>query len=410
MFGNQGACDTAPTPPGPFSFDSSDDWGDDAASDESVANHIQYMVVWKLTVNNRCKAEDTEQEVVLPPAAFWDTVLRAKLEAVREMKLPATKSFQLEETRAIVSITGKKKLKKRFDGLDIDWAALEKQLRGWSHLLRPGKQMCIDLSFHYVETPVSDPPAEPTRPGTSRRSATESMLRELDGHVDASGQPLAWRGVRNLMRCPGPPCHLEPYCWRDSGTNKRYKLRASHLRRLVQYAVEGHPLESHDDVPDDIRQQLYAEDQQYLEGQNRASRGKYSPIHITNVLPGSYGQGSSITSGPTTQLPPGLGPAGASTNLGIRGPLDEAVQRYCSWLSSKVTREALKTEYRKVCDITLDEGLDLELVYEAQDPVFYIDKGIKIGVARRFVRDIKEWADLCNIGEDAEYVDVSYSS
>jgi hypothetical protein len=408
LFGNQGGCDSAPTPPGPFSFDSSDDWGEDAASDESVANRIQYTVIWKLTVNNRCKAKDTEQDVVVAPGAFWETMLRRKFETVRERKLPANRSFQMDETKAIVSITGKKKLEKRFDGLDIDWAVLEKQLRGWSHLLRPGKQMCIDLSFNCVEAMlVLEPSAEITRSGTSRRSATKSMLQELDGQVDASGQPLAWRSVRNLMRCPGPPCHLEPYCWLDKSTNKRYKLRAHHLRRLVQYAVDGHQLESHDDVPDDVRQQLYAEDQQYLESQSRASRGKFTPIHITNVLPSSHGQGSNVSSGPTTPLPHGLGSAPVSVNLGIPGPLDEAFQHYCSWLSSKVTREVLKREYQKVCHITLDEGLDLDLVYEAQDPTFYIDKGIKIGVARRFIRDIKEWAKLCNTAKNTEYFDES---
>jgi len=44
----------------------------------------------------------------------------------------------------------------------------------------------------------------------------------------------------------------------------------------------------------------------------------------------------------------------------------------------------------------LAEGLDLELVYEGQDADFYIKKGVKSGVARRFVRDIKIWADKYN--------------
>jgi hypothetical protein len=42
--------------------------------------------------------------------------------------------------------------------------------------------------------------------------------------------------------------------------------------------------------------------------------------------------------------------------------------------------------------ITLDEGLDLELVYEDQNADLYIRKGVKTGVARRSVRDIETWA------------------
>lgn len=42
------------------------------------------------------------------------------------------------------------------------------------------------------------------------------------------------------------------------------------------------------------------------------------------------------------------------------------------------------------------EGLDLELVYEGQDAEFYIKKGVKSGVARRFVRDIRTWAEKFN--------------
>jgi hypothetical protein len=38
-------------------------------------------------------------------------------------------------------------------------------------------------------------------------------------------------------------------------------------------------------------------------------------------------------------------------------------------------------EYQKVYQLTLAEGLDLELIYEEQNAQVYIDKGIKIGIA-----------------------------
>lgn len=37
-------------------------------------------------------------------------------------------------------------------------------------------------------------------------------------------------------------------------------------------------------------------------------------------------------------------------------------------------------------------GLDLELIHEDQDPSFFADKGIMVGIALRFVKDIGRWA------------------
>src|SRR5579862_331815 len=97
------------------------------------------------------------------------------------------------------------------------------------------------------------------------------------------------------MRCPGPPCHLGPHCWRDSVGKKHYKQKTHHFRRLIRYAEQGHSIRAHDDVPEDIRDELYAEEHQRLERRQAAS-AKYqpgmNPINITNVLPGNSPQGS----------------------------------------------------------------------------------------------------------------------
>jgi hypothetical protein len=39
----------------------------------------------------------------------------------------------------------------------------------------------------------------------------------------------------------------------------------------------------------------------------------------------------------------------------------------------------------------LNEGLDLEQLHEEQDIQFWLDQGVKRGIAKRFVRDIKAW-------------------
>ena len=90
------------------------------------------------------------------------------------------------------------------------------------------------------------------------------------------------------MRCPGPPCNLGPYCWRDNVGKKHYKLKTHHLKSLIRHVEQGGPLETHNDVPDDVREQLYAEEQQDAERQRKRTASTVAglpPINITNVLP-----------------------------------------------------------------------------------------------------------------------------
>jgi hypothetical protein len=194
------------------------------------------------------------------------------------------------------------------------------------------------------------------------------------------------------MRCPGPPCHLGPYCWRDDVGKRHYRLKTHHLRKLIHFVEQGGRLERHDDVPEDIRDQLYAEEQQDVERRRKrraTSPAGCPPIHITNVLPH---QGPAASPPESTPAPAEAGLSVSPARLEIAGPRDVAVRTYSAWQSSQVSDRALKIEYQKACAITLDEGLDLELVYEDQNADLYIRKGVKTGVARRFVRDIETWA------------------
>jgi len=55
-----------------------DDWDGGKIYDES---YIRYSIEWKVTVNNRAiMPKDTEQDIVLAPAAYWQKFLEPKLE------------------------------------------------------------------------------------------------------------------------------------------------------------------------------------------------------------------------------------------------------------------------------------------------------------------------------------------
>jgi hypothetical protein len=151
----------------------------------------------------------------------------------------------------------------------------------------------------------------------------------------------------------------EPYCWRDNVGKKNYKLKTHHLKSLIKHVEQGGTLETHDDVPDDIREQLYAKEQQDVERQRKRrafSLADFPPINITNVLPSQ-----------TSTLSTETVPSKPSSPLEILGQLDVAVRKYSEWQCSWVTNKSLKIEYQKAYNITLAEGLDLELVYKEQN-------------------------------------------
>src|SRR5215469_3149864 len=100
------------------------------------------------------------------------------------------------------------------------------------------------------------------------------------------------------MRCPRPPCHLGPHCWRDPIGKRHYKLKTHQLKTLIRHVEQGGQLRTHDDVPEDIRQQIYAEDQQRLERHQKTTNipsSNLPPINITNVLPGPSHQAFAST-------------------------------------------------------------------------------------------------------------------
>jgi hypothetical protein len=55
------------------------DWDPDRTHDEDPPIYIHYSIEWKIAVNNRAiMPKDTEHDLVLEPAAYWDHFLEAK--------------------------------------------------------------------------------------------------------------------------------------------------------------------------------------------------------------------------------------------------------------------------------------------------------------------------------------------
>lgn len=364
--------------------------------------HLSYSVEWKATVsmpnkkNKRTLATDTERDITLELVAYWRHFLNPKLKKLVRNKFTVDGQPRLEDISVVVSVNDRSErdLRKHFDGSKVDWAKLEEQLLKWGEQCRRGRQFRVDLEFHYVDNNAAASGASGKK---GRQSATSRMLTELGNETERDrlcGQPIVWRDVYALMRCPGPPCHLGPHCWRDPVGKKHYRILTHQLKRLVLYKEEGNKLESHDDVPDDVRQELYAVEQQRLERQqqpgHQASKSM-PPIHITNVMPGQMSPEPSDTL--TASREHDTSVRGQGKRVRIVGQRDIAVQEYTAWQRSQVHSEELKSQFDKAESAVLKHGWDLEQIYQSGNLAVMTKEGVLEGIARRYVEDIAEWAE-----------------
>jgi hypothetical protein len=366
-----------------------DDWDQekDYSADPPIC--VRYTIIWKIKLNNRMIAKDTEQDVVLAPAPYWSMFLQPKLDALLSKKINNSKRVKPDDSNVVVSVNerSERDLIRRFDEVQVDWSVVEKQLLSWGELLYAGKRLRVDISFNYKETQAALP---------ARGSATQRMLAERSAQLDAeeaSGGPSTWRDVYALMRCPGAPCDLGPHCWRDPHGKQHYPLKAHHMRSLIKHVDEGNSPECQADVPQMVRQQLYAEQQERTQKQHKiptGTAGGLPPITINNVLPGSASSASGMqpeaaATAPTTE-------ASLPRDFELPGFRDVALNEYSEWHQSRVFDTGLKADFQKARDVALENALDLDLIHEENDPDFFEKQGVKRGTAKRFVRDIPRWA------------------
>lgn len=200
-------------------------------------------------------------------------------------------------------------------------------------------------------------------------------------------------GATYIRKCDaqGPPCqHEGQYCWQDPVGKKHYRLRTHHLRTLVKYLQQGGVLEIHDDVPDNVREQLYAEERQRLLKQNKYSNnlasGSMLPQININVLPSQSPQPLISSTWDTETAPSTI-----QNNLNdIPGLLEVAVEENAKWHLSRVGTESYKENIKKARDIALDNCLDISQI-RGESPDFFVQHGVAIGVARRFVGHTTLW-------------------
>lgn len=370
------------------------EWEKGGEYDEEPPKYVCYTIEWKVLLNRKAVGRVTEENLVVAPSKYWEETLKADVEDMLQMKKKHHQRVRSEGTDITMKSNDRsqRKIEKFCNSTNIDWKPVEKQLRKWSNLLRIGKKLTIVIAFNYrSEDEDQYMPASRKVDKRGRVSATSRMVAEREAHIAAqeerTGRTATWSVVYDRMRCHVRACPLRSdWCWEDPTNKKHYKLRAPHLERLIDHVDGGGSLDCHDDVPSDIRRDLVLESQIGRKSKNTdtTSTGPLYPPTIINVLPAQTASASTLTS----FLPKHI----SNEPLVIPGSREAAVRDYCKWLESRATDEEYKADFRKVCQVTLENHLDLELILEDPDAAFFVQRGIRIGTARRFLRDINEWA------------------
>ncbi|CAG8885997.1 unnamed protein product [Penicillium salamii] len=356
------------------SFDPVAERADGSAWDEQSPDRIHYQIEWRVKLNNRVVVKDTKQDLTQPPRSYWEQIKEDACNILRR-KTARGRRVRLDDTDMVLSVNSQRDIDKHFEGTSVDWTVVEKQLLAWAFLFRRGKKIRLRISINYIED--SGPlPSRTDKRGKS--SVTTRMLADRDAQIDAeqvSGQHSVWRDVYRVMRCPGPPCrHEGQYCWQDPEGKRHHRLKTHHLKALVKYVEQalcrGQP----------------ATGQKKKAAENSTMGSMCPPINIT-VLPAGSSQ-QSIHPPANDAMPTG---PGCTESIMVDGLLDVAVDEYTEWQQSRVSNETFRENINKARDVTLENCLDLMQIYEDQDPGFFVKHGVKVGAARRFVRDIGLW-------------------
>lgn len=385
-------------------------WNRSTTYNDATPLWLRYVIEWKVTVNTKSVGKSTEQHVVIKPGLYFDVVIRSALDQVLRSKVAASSQIEPVDTQVTVAVNDRSErdLVKRFDGATVDWAVVEQQLTMWSNLCRAGKKLRVVLSMNYTHTRLrSSTDREQSSRRPARVSTTQHMLSDLaTQHEDAetAGGSLEWPRVYRILRCTRPLCRPGKHCWQDPVTDQHYSLHAELMKQIIAYVQQGNVFESHDDVPDHIRDLIRAgKSSRVTRNQNDEARtsANLPPIHITNVIPAPTPQTDSagdhaVRRASTEdhahsldQLDP------ASDDSDESEFLDLQVRRYSDWQGSRVRDKGLQQEYATVADVVVQEGYDLEQIQQGKVSELLKERGVKRGVIDRFVRDVAMWKKRC---------------
>jgi hypothetical protein len=265
------------------------------SSDKESSSVLNYTIIWKLQL---CKGrvtkltEDTIEDVDVAPGAYWNEVLESELATLVKENVPDPQ-YQPDETTITVSNSkrGAPPYTRRFPKLIIEWADVESKLRSWSNL---GDSLKVVISFIYKESQPTSKKGKAGRGATKKHSAA---LDKLVAQQEASGTRAVWKDVYQLMECTSAMCTNRGFsCWRDN--DKHHKLDSDVMDRLVDRAEQGYRMDTHADVPEEIRELIRTrEDEEEARRKRKRKASDLLPITVRVFCHGHCDDGSVDCSG-----------------------------------------------------------------------------------------------------------------
>jgi hypothetical protein len=351
---------------------------------------IRWDMKWKITLNTRKKAAETEQDIVISPRKFWKHILRTKVDGAT-----SNKPWKREKTQVVLKVThrGTSAIEKEYKEA-MDWKFEAAKIREWSPYLNEGKKITMELTFCYEQT------SEDTG-RTGRGGATANQLTELAARTKGRGRGACVAEAFAFAECRMPKSctNGSDHCMDIDG--KHLRLLPHHVGQLADHLQAGKPLNDYDDVPpelcrmiqDDARQreEMQQKERDRVQSRKRkrgdssgSSRGM-TMIHCQCAL--SHAPSSNSPSTPRMVFP-------TSPVVELSLPKDEAVKEYTKWQRSRVAAEDWKQNYDRAQELTLSHGYSLNVIAVNQERMskFLTSHGVLVGVACDYVSDVKEFA------------------
>lgn len=348
------------------------DWNADTSDEDNPT--ISYNVEWKLSINKRRQAGQSELGISGSPRRFWQEVLEPEL-ALHSAKKPC----QADETKIVLSTThrGTPKITKSYPKLEVNWSYVLKQLQKWTELPKTGKDdnvITLNITFNYSYTDVS----KPVRGSATANQTEELEARTGDGNVLSRG--VCIRKAYKLMQCSGPPCRKNDHCWVYQG--EHHPLHPHHIKMLADHLQAGRPLNGHDDVPETFRRLVFDDKRDREAKEERDERRKRRRRNLDGA--------SGPPTGATGVSPPKL--VFPTTRLmGYDKPREDLVRAYGVWQRRQVSEEQ-KGWYEMMQHLTLERGYDLDIIASNPEWMYYFyteENDIPEGCAWSYVCDVK---------------------
>ena len=118
---------------------------------DSQESQLHYLIDWKATLDNQVAKRVTQPDLVRAPSLYWQQTLEGKVKDVKCRSAFCNQRARLDDTTIMASVNdcSHNALHQHFEGIDIDWTLIERQLFQWNNLLRKGKKLKLDICINY---------------------------------------------------------------------------------------------------------------------------------------------------------------------------------------------------------------------------------------------------------------------